>query len=106
MDKYEWATLDSWAKERSAFLVNCFWGRRPLVSVPAVTQSLRANAGYRIKAGSDLRTNGDSRAELLLSPGTYLRVAEDSEIEVMGTTYRGMRFRVVQGTVIIESGQL
>ena len=103
MDKYEWATLDSWAKERSAFLVNCFWGRRPLVSVPAVTQSLRANAGYRIKAGSDLRTNGDSRAELLLSPGTYLRVAEDSEIEVMGTTYRGMRFRVVQGTVIIES---
>ena len=103
MDKYEWATLDSWAKERSAFLLNCFWGRRPLVSIPAVTQPVRANAGYRIKAGGNLRTNGNSRAELLLSPGTYLRVAEDSEIEVMGTTYRGMRFRVVQGTVIIES---
>ncbi len=106
MDKYEWATLDSWAKERSAFLVNCFWGRRPLVSVPAATQPVRANAGYRIKAGSDLRTNGNSRAELLLSPGTYLRVTEDSEIEVMDTTYRGMRFRVVQGTVIIESASL
>ena len=103
IDKYERATLDSWAKERSAFQLNCFWGRRPLVSVPAVIQPVRANAGYRIKAGGGLRTTGNSRAELLLSPGTYLRVAEDSEIEVMDTTYRGMRFRVVQGTVIIES---
>ena len=103
MDKYERATLDSWAKERSAFQLNCFWGRRPLVSIPAVIQPVRANAGYRIKAGGGLRTTGNSRAELLLSPGTYLRVAEDSEIEVMDTTYRGMRFRVVQGTVIIES---
>lgn len=103
MDKYEWATLDSWAKERSAFQLNCFWGRRPLVSVPAVTQPVRANAGYRIKAGGGLRTTGNSRAELLLSPGTYLRVAENSDIEVMDTTYRDMRFRVVRGTVIIES---
>ena len=103
MDKYEWATLDAWAKERSAFQLNCFWGRRPLVSVPAVNQPVRANAGYRIKAGGGLKTTGNSRAELLLSPGTYLRVAEDSEIEVMGTTYRDMRFRVVRGTVIIES---
>jgi hypothetical protein len=103
MDKDERATLDSWARERSAFLLNCFWGRRPLVSVPAVTRPVRANAGYRIRAGASLRTTGNSRAELLLSPGTYLRVAEDSEIEVMGTTYRDMRFRVVRGTVIIES---
>ena len=106
MDKYEWATLDSWGMERSAFLLNCFWGRRPLVSVPALTQPIRANAGYRIKAGGALRTTGNCRAELLLSPGTYLRVAENSEIEVMGTTYRGMRFRVVRGTVIIESASL
>ena len=106
MDKYEWATLDSWGMERSAFLLNCFWGRRPLVSVPAVTQPIRANAGYQIKAGGGLRTTGNSRAELLLSPGTYLRLAENTEIEVTGTTYRGMRFRVVQGTVIIESASL
>lgn len=103
VDKYEWATLDSWGKERSAFLLNCFWGRRPLVSVPAVTQPVRANAGYQIKAGGGLRTTVNSRAELLLSPGTYLRVAENTQIEVMRTTYRGMRFRVVHGTVIIES---
>jgi len=106
MDKYEWATLDSWGMERSAFLLNCFWGRRPLVSVPAVTQPIRANAGYQVKAGGGLRTTGNSRAELLLSPGTYLRLAENTEIEVTGTTYRGMRFRVVQGTVIIESANL
>ena len=106
VDKYEWATLDSWGMERSAFLLNCFWGRRPLVSVPAVAQPIRANAGYQIKAGGGLRTTGNSRAELLLSPGTYLRLAENTEIEVTGTTYRGMRFRVVQGTVIIESANL
>lgn len=68
VDKCEWATLDSWGMERSAFLLNCFWGRRPLVSVPAVTQPIRANAGYQIKAGGGLRTAGNSRAELLLSP--------------------------------------
>ncbi len=106
MDKYEWATLDAWGMERSAFLLNCFWGRRPLVSVPAVTQPIRANAGYQIKAGGGLRTTGNSRAELLLSPGTYLRLAENTEIEVTGTSYRRMRFRVVQGTVIIESASL
>ena len=106
MDKYEWATLDPWGQERSAFLLNCFWGRRPLISVPGITQPIRANAGYQIKAGGGLRTTGNSRAELLLSPGTYLRLAENTEIEVTGTTYRGMRFRVVQGTVIIESANL
>ena len=73
MDKYEWATLDSWAKERSAFQLNCFWGRRPLVSVPAVTQPIRANAGYQIKAGGGLRTTGSNRAELLLTPGIRTR---------------------------------
>lgn len=106
MDKYEWAKLDLWGKERSAFLLNCFWGRRPLVSVPAVTQPIRANAGYQIKAAGSLRTTGNSRAELLLTPGTYLRVAENSEIEVMETAYTEMRFRVVRGTVIIESASL
>ena len=106
MDKYEWATLDPWGMERSAFLLNCFWGRRPLVSVPEVTRPVRANAGYQIKSGGGLRTTGNSRAELLLSPGTYLRLVENTEIEVIGTTYRGMRFRVVQGTVIIESASL
>lgn len=106
MDKYEWATLDSWGMERAAFRLNCFWGRRPLVSVPAVTQPIRANAGYQIKAGGGLRTTGNSRAELLLTPGTYLRVAENTEIEVMDTAYTRMRFRVVRGTVIIESASL
>ncbi|MCY3758714.1 MAG: FecR family protein [Acidobacteria bacterium] len=106
MDKYEWATLDPWGKERSGFLLNCFWGRRPLVSVPAVTQPVRANAGYQIKAGGGLRTTGNSRAELLLTPGTYLRVAENSEIEVIDTAYTEMRFRLVRGTVIIESASL
>ena len=106
MDKYEWATLDSWGQKRSAFLLNCFWGRRPLVSVPAVPQPVRANAGYRIKAGGGLRTTGNSRAELLLSPGTYLRLAENTEIEVMDTAYTDMRFGVVRGTVIIESASL
>ena len=106
MDKYEWATLDPWGMERSAFLLNCFWGRRPLVSVPEVTRPVRANAGYQIKSGGGLRTTGNSRAELLLSPGTYLRLVENTEIEVIGTTYKGMRFRVVHGTVIIESASL
>ena len=106
ISKYESAVLDGWGKERSAFLLNCFWGRRPLVSVPGTTQPIRANAGYQIKAGGGLRTSGNSRAELLLSPGTYLRLAENTEIEVTGTTYRGMRFRVIQGTVIIESANL
>ena len=106
ISKYESAVLDGWGKERSAFLLNCFWGRRPLVSVPGITQPIRANAGYQIKAGGGLRTTGNSRAELLLSPGTYLRLAENTEIEVTGTTYRGMRFRAIQGTVIIESANL
>lgn len=62
----------------------------------------RASLGTQMRDGDRIMTEADSRAELLLSPGSYLRLNENSEIHAVTTSFMQMRFELVKGSVITE----
>lgn len=55
-----------------------------------------------IKRGSTLRTE-QGRAEVLLTPGVFLRVDENSSIRMVSTAIKDTRVEFVQGSVILDS---
>jgi hypothetical protein len=66
----------------------------------------KASMGTQMKEGDRLSTEAGGRAELLLSPGSYLRLNEKTEVEAIRTTFDNTRFDVIQGSVILEIGEI
>ena len=102
LGKHSRDRLDLWGQVRSAFLLNSFWGRPPQYSFAGSNRWL-LTAGHKLNAGGQLRTLENGRAELLLNPGSYLRLAERSLIRFIRTSYPKMKFEILQGEVIVES---
>ncbi|HZS04118.1 MAG TPA: FecR family protein [Blastocatellia bacterium] len=62
----------------------------------------RASLGTQMKEGDQLITTADSRAEVLLSPGSYLRLDGSTKLRAVGTRFSAMRFELLAGSVIAE----
>jgi hypothetical protein len=56
-----------------------------------------------LDSGDVLRTEADGRAELLLNPGSYLRVAENTDIEFTDVSLDNLQFKVLRGSAIVEA---
>jgi FecR-like protein len=56
-----------------------------------------------LEAGDVVRTSMDGRVEMLLNPGSYMRVAENSEFELVNNSLDNLEVRLVQGTAIVEA---
>src|SRR5215213_2407962 len=54
-------------------------------------------------AGDRVRTSIDGRVEILLNPGSYLRVGGDSEVELSNNTLANLEVRLLRGTAIVEA---
>ncbi len=66
----------------------------------------RASLGTQLRDGDRLSTDADSRAEILLNPGSYLRLDEKSEVRAISTSLSEPRFELLKGSMIVEVGQL
>ena len=62
----------------------------------------RVSLGTQMRDGDRIVTEADSFAEILLSPGSYLRLNENSEIRALNTSLSQIRFEVVKGAAITE----
>jgi hypothetical protein len=56
-----------------------------------------------LEPGDVVMTGSDGRAEVLLNPGTYLRVAENSEFSFDDTSLEKLSLRLTKGTAIVEA---
>jgi len=56
-----------------------------------------------LDAGDRVRTANDGRVEILLNPGSYLRVGGDSEFELSNNTLDNLELRLLRGTAIVEA---
>src|SRR5215212_6803513 len=56
-----------------------------------------------LNAGDRVRTSFDGRVEILLNPGSYLRVGGNSEIELSDNTLANLEVRLLRGTAIVEA---
>lgn len=62
----------------------------------------RVSMGTQMRDGDRIMTEAGSFAELLLSPGSYLRLNENSEVRAVNTSFMRMRFELVKGSAITE----
>jgi hypothetical protein len=58
-----------------------------------------------LQSGEELRT-ADGRAEVLLTPGAFLRLAENSSIRMVSNHLTDTRVEVLGGTVMVECDEL
>jgi hypothetical protein len=72
----------------------------------ASAETLKATLGTQLKNGDRLTTAAEGFAELLLSPGSYLRLSEKSEVVATNTSLSETRFDLVRGSVIVEVGEI
>jgi hypothetical protein len=58
-----------------------------------------------IKENQEFRTE-DGRAEILLTPGVFLRIGENSSIRMLSTKLTDTRVEVLSGSAILESNEI
>src|SRR5215217_8735059 len=56
-----------------------------------------------LEAGDRVRTAYDGRVEILLNPGSYLRVGGNSEVELSNNSLSNLEVRLLRGTAIVEA---
>ena len=56
-----------------------------------------------LNTGDRVRTDFDGRVEILLNPGSYLRVGGNSEVELLDNTLENLEVRLLRGTAIVEA---
>jgi FecR-like protein len=56
-----------------------------------------------LNSGDRVRTAFDGRVEILLNPGSYLRMAGNSEIELSDNSLENLEVRLIKGTAIVEA---
>lgn len=63
----------------------------------------RLTTDDQLKSGDAVRTGADGRAEILLNPGSYLRLAENSEFWMTDASLAGLWLRLARGSAIVEA---
>src|SRR5271154_4340023 len=58
-----------------------------------------------IKENQELRTE-EGRAEILLTPGVFLRIGENSSIKMLSTRLSDTRVEIVSGSAIVECEEI
>src|SRR2546430_3620887 len=56
-----------------------------------------------LTSGDVVTTKGGSRVEVLLNPGSYLRVTENSELELTDNSLTNLQLKLIKGSAIIEA---
>jgi hypothetical protein len=56
-----------------------------------------------LQAGDRVQTASDGRVEILLNPGSYLRMGGNSEVELSDTSLSNLEFRLLRGTAVVEA---
>ena len=100
--------LISYSQNREKFVISAKAGG---VNVVTGRASMRphGNTEWRqltikedLEAGDIVKTGLDGRVEMLLNPGSYLRVGENSEFELADNSLENLEVRLTRGTVIVE----
>ena len=76
---------------------------RPLVFSDASVIGKELKSRTQVKTGDRITTSAADRMEILLNPGSYLRLGPNSELRVKDTAFGSMKFQLTHGSAIVES---
>jgi FecR protein len=65
-----------------------------------------ASLGTQMREGDRLSAEAGSYGEILLNPGSYIRIDEKSELRALNTDLSQIRFELISGSAMVEVGQV
>lgn len=96
------------AQNREKFIISARAGGVNAVTGRATVRS-RKNVEWHqlmitenLERGDVVKTGNDGRVEVLLNPGSYMRLAENSEFELSNNSLENLELRLIRGTAIME----
>jgi hypothetical protein len=99
----------SLAQNREKFVISATAGGINAITGQATVNG-KGDSGWQqlmitddLKAGDRVRTDFDGRVEILLNPGSYLRVGGNSEVELSDNSLANLELRLIKGTAIVEA---
>lgn len=98
-----------WAQDFSEYFISAKSGAvnyvegRPLAYRFDQKKAKVVTARSQLQQGDRLETGEMDRAEILLNPGSYLRVSRNASLQMINSAYDGMQFSLNKGTVVLES---
>lgn len=80
--------------------LNAVQGQVTIDGYPASAQSLRGEA---LQRGQSIRTR-HGKAELLLTPGSFLRIGNDSQVRMLSRTLADTSVKIDHGRALLDAG--
>jgi len=100
---------DSIAQNREKFVISAKAGGINAVTGQATVHG-RGESDWQqlmvtddLNSGDRVKTASDGRVEILLNPGSYLRVGGDSEVELADNSLDNLELRLLRGVAIVEA---
>ena len=90
----------------AAFLIMQFIISAKAGLVNAVEGAANVRIQEQVPAGSPIETSATSRVEILLNPGSFLRLGENSRVVLDSVELTNIGVRILSGSAIIESGTI
>lgn len=97
------------AQIREQYVISAKAGVVNLVSGNVTVRRQGVSGGRALALSDDLQngdvvnTGADGRVEVLLSPGSYFRAAENSEFELTDGSLDRLRLRLIRGSAVVEA---
>ncbi len=100
--------LSSYAQNREKFVISARAGGVNTVTGRASMRP-HGNSEWQLltiredlETGDVVKTGQDGRVEVLLNPGSYMRIGENSEVELANNSLENLEVRLIRGTAIVE----
>jgi FecR protein len=103
------ASFSSFGQNREKFVISAKAGGinavtgRAKVHLKGGTDWQQLSVTDDLEAGDVVRTEIGARVEMLLNPGSYLRLGENSEFELVNSSLDNLELRLLRGTAIVEA---
>lgn len=103
-------SIVSFAQNREKFVISAKAGGINAITGDASVSSRGGDTGWDqlmitddLNSGDRVRTAYDGRVEILLNPGSYLRLGGNSEVELLDNSLANLEVRLLRGTAIVEA---
>ena len=102
------ATFSARAQNREKYIISATAGGINFVSGNVTVQRRGASgqqaltANDNLKTGDSVTTGAGGKVEVLLNPGSYMRVDENSEFELADASLDNLRVRLLRGSAVVE----
>lgn len=103
-------SLVSLGQNREKFVISAKAGGINAITGGATMNSRGGDSDWQqlmitddLNSGDRVRTAYDGRVEILLNPGSYLRLGGNSEVELLDNSLANLEVKLLRGTAIVEA---